>query len=114
MTDLPELLTSRVSRSENETHLTRADRGDQLFVVIEIVLKIGILDQDDVASRDAETCTHRVALARGLVLKENSHSRMTFVGEHVVAGAVLRVRFHKADFDVDALDPLGQQLFDNS
>ena len=68
MADLPSLLASRMSGSENETPLSCADRSDQLVVIVEIVLEIGILNQDDVAPRDPEASPHRMAFTRGLVL----------------------------------------------
>ena len=65
-----------VARAEYERLSARRDRLEEDVVVVEIVLEIGVLNEDDLAGRMGETGADRVPLAACPVLEHELYPRM--------------------------------------
>ena len=104
--NFPTAIAGWVARTENEAGLKPRNRGEQLFIIGKIVLKVGVLDDDDVAGGNLEPLANRVALSGGFVLQQNLYTRMFAIAQHIGAGAIGRIAFDQADFHLVTGDDL--------
>ena len=97
-----------MTRAEHERGAARAQRLEQALVVVEVVLEVGVLDQDEVAGRVRQAGAHGVALAARAILVDHAHAGPALDLAHLVARAVGRVALDDDDLDLDAGNLLRQ------
>jgi len=98
-----------MARTEDKCVVTGRNGSQQLFIVIEVVLKIGVLDQDDLAGRGCQPRPDGVAFALGRVLKNERHRGMLPVVLHHFPRAIGRIAFNHDQLQVVSGDPLCDQ-----
>ena len=70
---LPDARALRVTRPKNKTLHTVADRGEELLIVFEIIFKVGVLNENDIAGREREPVPYGVPLSGRPILKQETN-----------------------------------------
>src|SRR5262249_51174492 len=109
LSHLPDVLALKMARADHEGLTAAHERPQKVVIVVEVVLEIGVLDDDEVTGRVPEALAHGVALAARPVLEDDLHTGSVAELLDLFAGPVGGSAFDDDDLAVEAGQVLGEQ-----